>query len=144
MCEDRDVTQNSCNTRSPAHAHHQPRLESSVVGNCSPARHAGFRHLAIAGWRIRNSKKGWRDLANFVKISENNRHLWVHKVLSMVLSVAKFYEIRTAGQSKEGHFKSPLKTNCCSLFGHCDPLIPFNFDLDNSYTDSMHSVVMKK
>ena len=31
----------------------------SVVGNCSPAHHASFRHLAIAGWQIRNSKKGW-------------------------------------------------------------------------------------
>ena len=27
----------------------------------------------------------------------------------MVLSVAKFYEIRTAGQNKEGHPISPLK-----------------------------------
>ena len=100
--------------------------------------------LAFATWRIRNSKKVWRDLAKIVKISENNRHWWVHKILSMVLSVAKFYEIQTAGQNKEGHPISPLKTNCCSLFGHCDLLIPFNFDLDNNYADSVHSVVMKK
>jgi len=38
-------------------------LETSAVGNCSPARHARFRQPAIAGWRNENSKNGWQDLA---------------------------------------------------------------------------------
>jgi hypothetical protein len=62
----------------------------SAVGNCSPARHARFRQPAIAGWRIKKSKKGWRDLAKFVKFSENNRRLRAHKILSTVFDVVKF------------------------------------------------------
>jgi hypothetical protein len=66
-----------------------PRL-GSVVGNSSPARHARFRQPAIAGWRIKKSKKGWRDLAKSVKFSGNTRRLRAHKISTTVLSAAKF------------------------------------------------------
>ena len=34
---------------------------ASVVGQTSPSRQTGDRHLAIARWRVKISTSGWRD-----------------------------------------------------------------------------------
>jgi hypothetical protein len=97
----------------------QNNMEITVVlCNCSPSQFSPwFRQPVIES---KNPKRGG-DLARSVKISEHHRRLWVQKISSTYGS--QCCKILTAGQSKEGHPKFPLKTICCSLVGRSDPLI---------------------
>ena len=114
-------------------------VSSSVVGNCSPARHTRFRQPAIAGWRIKKSKKGWRKggevgrgLSKFQKIihiyGRIKYHLWFSKVPNFNF------------RPKQGRIPQiPVKTNYCSLFGRSDPSIPWfpsNFYLNDILTQT--------
>ena len=102
----------------------------SVVGNCSPARHARFRQPAIAGWRIKNSKKGWRKggevgrgLSKFQKIIDTYGRIKYHLPFS---KVASFNSRPKQGRIPQIPYENQLLFLIWT-FRSVDPMIPIEF-----------------
>ena len=105
-------------------------LFSSAVGNCSPARHARFCQPAIAGWRIKKSKKGWRKggevgrgLSKFQKIIDIYGRIKYHLPFS---KVKNFNSRPKQGRIPQIPYENRLLFLIWTLRS-VDPMIPIEF-----------------